>query len=108
MFAHDSRRALDPAHTLEHGTLETLRAALVDQQRVGHEPTAALQHAVAAAAAEARARHLAPEVLLIQLKTLADEVGIRPIDHATQPPTPISVREWMVGALLRGYWQTTD
>jgi hypothetical protein len=108
MFAFDSRRAFDPAHSLGQGTVATLRSALFEQRTAGQEPTAALQHAIAAAATEARGRNLAPEILLIQLKALADEVGLRPIAHATHPAMPVSVREWMVGALLRGYWQATD
>ena len=108
MIAFDSRRALDPAHTLAQGTVAALRNALVEQRSAGHEPTAALERAVAAAAAEARARNLAPEILLIKLKTLADEVGLRPIERATPATAPVSVREWMVGALLRGYWAKSD
>jgi hypothetical protein len=106
MVAYDSRRALDPAQILGHEIIALLRAALRDQRSAGREPIVALQSAVTVAAKEARARDLPPEALLIQLKALADEVGIRPVDHTmADEPRATGVREWMVRALLTAYWQ---
>jgi hypothetical protein len=87
-----------------------LRAALAEQRVAGPEPTVALQRAIAAAAREARARDLPPEALLIQLKGLADEIGVRGPDQTVAPgqTQPPPVREWMVRTLLRAYWQLPD
>jgi hypothetical protein len=110
MVAYDSRRALDPAQILGQETVAALRTALAEQRMAGSEPTAALQRAISAAAREARSRELPPETLLIQLKGLADEIGIRAPEHgvAPGPSRAPHVREWMVQALLCAYWQLPD
>lgn len=106
MVAYDSRRALDPSKLLGSDVVEALRAALLAQRNEAGKPTAALRSAIAAAANQARERDLPPEALLIQLKALADQVGLtarRPEDVSA-----MNVREWMVGALLRAYWQLPE
>jgi hypothetical protein len=110
MVAYDSRRDLDPAQILGQETVAALRNALAAQRLAGAEPTAALHRAIDAAAREARARALPPETLLIQLKGLSDEMGIRAPEHGIAPAatTTPHVREWMVQALLHAYWQLPD
>ncbi|HEY4131821.1 MAG TPA: hypothetical protein VGM50_14475 [Gemmatimonadaceae bacterium] len=110
MVAYDSRRALDPAQILSQESVAALRAALTDQRLAGPAPTPALQRAIVVAAREARARELPPETLLIQLKGLADEIGILQPDQTVAPGQSrmLHVREWMVSALLRAYWHLPD
>lgn len=106
MVAYDSRRTPDPSKLLGRQTLEALRAALVEQRDNGGVARPGLRRAIAAAADEARARELPPETLLIQLKALADEVGLAARQPGDAPAA--NVREWMVGALLRAYWNLPD
>ncbi len=110
MVAYDSRREPDPAQILGQETVAALRVALAAQRIAGQAPTAALQRAIVAAAREARQRELPPETLLVQLKGLADEFGIRASEQTTPvgQPKSLQVREWMVTALLRAYWDLPD
>jgi hypothetical protein len=85
-------------------TVEALRAALDEQRRSGTEPTAPLIAAIHAAAKECRERRLPAETLIIQLKALADDIGMPAI--AAERNHPRAVREWMVAACLRAYWES--
>jgi len=102
MIAYDSRRMPDPAHLLAPATIAALRGALEEQRAAGSDPTPGLIAAINSAATEARERQLPPEALVIQLKTMADDIGL---------PTPVRgpehrrvIREWMITACLRAYW----
>lgn len=105
MVAYDSRRTPDPSQQLGDATLDQLRAGLRTQLRSsGSEPSTELQRAIEHAAREARARGLHPEALLIQLKGLADEVGL-PFPEPGRARRD-TVREWMIGACLRAFWES--
>lgn len=102
MVAYDSRRVPDPESMLRPETITALRSALQEQRRAGIEPVTSLSESIRNAAKEARDRNLPPEALLIQLKGLADEVGLPAVSH--DRPRRREVREWMVTACLRAYW----
>ena len=101
MVAYDSRRQPDPSELLHPDTIAALRAALIAQRAAGPDPLPDLSAAVELAAREARARGLRPEALIIQLKELAEEVGIR---VAAPGFGPRAIQDWMVQACLRAYW----
>jgi hypothetical protein len=102
MVAYDSRRMPDPAHLLSPEAIGLLRAALTEQRSAGRQPTRALVNAVRAASREARERQLPAEALVIQLKVLADEVGLPMMAADIHPGR--EVQEWMITACLRAYW----
>ena len=102
MVAYDSRRVPDPSRLLEPETIDCLRAALTAQRHAGTRPIDQLSDAIHVAAREARSRSLPPEALLIQLKLLSDEVGMVTPDPDRRDR--LHVREWMVRACLRAYW----
>lgn len=104
MVAYDSRRMPDPEHMLRPETIAALRAALEEQRGAGVEPVNSLSEAIRAASREARERHLPPEALLIQLKALADDVGLPLVSASPDRARRREVREWMVTACLRAYW----
>jgi hypothetical protein len=102
MVAYDSRRVPDPSQLLANETIEALRSALIAQRNAGARPIDELARAIHDAAREAKERSLPPEALLIQVKSLADDVGL-PMPDADRTARG-SVREWIVGVLLRAYW----
>jgi hypothetical protein len=106
MVAYDSRRTPDPSHLLQPETVGALRTALTMQRNTRGDASPELTDAIRAAAIEARSRELPPEALLLQLKQLADDVGLAADDPEAAKPRRI--REWMVGALLRAYWSSHD
>lgn len=103
MVAYDSRRTPDPANLLHPETIAALKAALEEQRRSGVQPVPSLTAAIRAAARESRDRCLPPEMLIIQLKAVADEVGMPPVDADRNNSR--AVREWMVSACLHAYWE---
>src|SRR6476620_11758564 len=102
MVAYDSRPVPDPSQALSRQTVDALRAALLAQRAMGVEPIDQLRSAIRIAGAEARERSLPAEALLIQLKQLTEEAGLQHADPDRRSRT--HVREWMVRALLRAYW----
>ena len=104
MVAYDSRRSPDPDNMLRPETVAALRAALEEQRAAGAEPVASLSNAIRVASREARERHLQPEALLIQFKSLADDVGLPLVSPSSDRGRRREVREWMVTACLRAYW----
>lgn len=108
MVAYDSRRTPDPEHLLSSETVEALRVALDDQLAAGAgaEPIGALHDAIRVAAKEGRERKLAPEALIIQLKQLANDVGLPPVEGDRRHRT--NIREWMITTSLRAYWNHDD
>lgn len=102
MVAYDSRRVPNPEHMLRPETIAALRSALEEQRKAGVDPVSSLSESIRAASREARERHLPPEALLIQLKVLADEVGLPAV--SIDRTRKREVREWMVTACLRAYW----
>jgi hypothetical protein len=107
MVAYDSRRTPDPEHLLSPETVEMLRVALNSQLRAGAvaEPIAELFDAVQTAAREARERKLVPEALIIQLKQLANDVGLPAVEADRRRK---NIREWMITTSLRAYWDRDD
>jgi hypothetical protein len=106
MVAYDSRRMPDPAFLLAPATVAALRGALEEQRVAGPDPTPALTVAIRNAATEARERQLQPEALVIQLKALADEVGLPATGRG--PDGRRVIREWMITACLRAYWASFE
>jgi len=106
MVAYDSRRSPNPSQLLSQETVTTLRDALVKQREAGQVPIDDLRAAIRVAVAEGHSRDLPPEALLIQLKALADDMGVAPPEPERR--TRSHVREWMVRALLRAYWDLPD
>lgn len=106
MVAYDSRRTPDPSQLLHPETVGALRTALTAQRTSREGASPQLTEAIRMAAIEARQRDLPPEALLIQLKQLADDVGLAADDPDAAKPRRI--REWMVGALLRAYWASHE
>jgi hypothetical protein len=86
---------------LTEPTLDALAAAFREQREAGFDPLPSLQHAITAAANEARDRGITPEALLIQLKHVVDQSG---------PPAMLgdgqtsALREWMVSACVAAYF----
>lgn len=102
MIAYDSRRSPDPARLLRPETVDVLRSALEEQRRAGNAPVESLAAAIRLAARESRERNLQPEVLIIQLKALADDVGLPALNSGRE--SRVQAREWMIAACLRAYW----
>jgi hypothetical protein len=102
MIAYDSRRMPDPAQLLYPDTIAALRSALIEQRDCGAEPIKSLSTAIQSAAREGRARNLPPQAVLIQLTVLADEIGLPAAAPDCDPKG--HMREWMVTACLRAYW----
>jgi hypothetical protein len=101
MFADDPRPGPDPMTRLSQPVLETLSDCLRAQRAAGREPTPSLHEAITAAAAEARERNMPPEMLLVQLKHLAEEVGI--VKELGQEETN-ALRERIVSACVAAYF----
>jgi hypothetical protein len=100
-----TRSASDSVHLvglLYPETIAALKRALEQQAVAGVQPTLELTDALHQASREARERQLLPEALIIQLKALADDVGLPLADVDSRGPRVI--REWMITACLRAYW----
>ena len=102
MVAHDPRRWPDPEKRLTDRTIASLREAIVAQKNLGPSPSPQLETAIQAAARDARERGINPEVLLVQLKLIAEESGVTPIlgDGASG-----ALREWLVTACVTAYYR---
>jgi hypothetical protein len=103
MVAYDSRRTPDPADLLSPETIAALRTALTAQRAAGADPIAALADAVHKAAREGRDRQLPPEALIVQLKQLANEVGLPAGEEDRRHGK--NIREWMITTSLHAYWE---
>lgn len=101
MVAYDPRRWPDPSMRLSQPTLDALKSALTEQRGAGHEPLPSLKEAVVSAAHESRDRGITPELLLIQLKLLAEEAGFSP---ALGDDRAGVLREWIVSACVAAYF----
>ena len=98
MVAYDPRRWPDADRRLSDTTIDALRAAITDQRKAGRTPTPELEAAIHLAAKDARERAITPEVLLVQLKLVAEEAGMYPtigLDEGTN-----ALREWLVSACV--------
>jgi hypothetical protein len=103
VVAFDSRRMPDPSQLLEPATAAAIKKGFVAQLSAGAvDPLPELIEAIRRAGAEAKARKLLPEALIIQLKALADEAGLPHPDSSASSRQ--SVRQWMVAATLKAYW----
>ena len=67
-------------------------------------PSAELEAAIQAAARDARARSITPEVLLVQLKLVAEEAGVIPAIGMDEPANVL--REWLVTACVNAYFKS--
>ena len=103
MVAYDSRRMPDPSQLLLPATVHDLRAALQLQRQAGQEPVPELRVAIRLAATDARLRTLRPESMMIQLNSLLEEIAV---DQTPRGPVPNrGMREWLVTACFRAYWE---
>ena len=101
MVAYDPRRWPDPSMRLSQPVLDALSGSLRAQRGAGREPSDALQRAIVEAANEARARNMAPETLLVQLKLLAEESGF---SRELGNEEISALRERIVSACVRAYF----
>jgi hypothetical protein len=102
MNAFDSRSEGHSARPLSDPTLTLLRQAVAGRLRDPAGPDGELREALRAVAAEARARELRPEELVIALKTLFDETAARlPGPRAEERSR---LRESIVAACIRAYF----
>jgi len=103
MVAYDSRRAPDPSQLLLPATVDDLRGALRLQRQAGQEPAPELRVAIRLAATDARLRKLRPESVMVQLNSLLEEVAV---DQTPRGPVQNrGMREWLVTACFRAYWE---
>ena len=102
MVAYDSRRTPDPSQLLLPQTATALRDALALQKQAGQLPLPELRDAIRVAAQEARERDLRPENVLAQLNSLLLDAAAESTPQG--PATNRGVREWLVMACLRAYW----
>jgi len=103
MVAYDPRRWPDADRRLRDETIDALRAAIRAQRSRGRTPSAELEAAIQTAARDARERNISPEVLLVQLKLVAEEAGVYPsigLDESAN-----ALREWLVSACVNAYFK---
>ena len=102
MNAHDSGYHREPARSLTEGTLALLRQAI--EQRWG-DPSAAerpLRDALAVVAAEARARTLRPEELIVAVKGVLAELAT--IHPGLTSADELRLRERVVTWCIEAYY----
>jgi hypothetical protein len=102
MVAYDPRRWPDANRRLRDETIDALREAIKAQREKGREPLPELEAAILMAAKDARDRSIQPEVLLVQLKLVAEEAGVFPAMGLDEGVT--ALREWLVSACVRAYF----
>ena len=102
MVAHDPRRWPSADKRLSDETICALRDAILAQKQLGPTPSPQLEAAIQAAARDARERALNPEVLLVQLKLVAEEAGVTPILGDSSAG---ALREWLVTACVSAYYR---
>ena len=102
MVAHDPRRWPAGDKRLSDQTIAVLRDAIVAQKQLGATPSPQLEAAIQAAARDARERGINPEVLLVQLKLVAEEAGVNPVLGESGAG---ALREWLVTACVAAYYK---
>lgn len=94
-----------PGTQLSAATIEQLRTVIAERWRSLEESEAQLRHAVQTAAAEARARALQPEALLLQLRQIEADVFATPnAIRATDEDARRRFHSWLVTACLESYF----
>lgn len=108
MVAYDARRTPDPHRVLSPETAERLRHAIAQHWAAGTESDLApLRDALRAVAAEARARQLRPEEVLVALRDVAAEAaGGQNSIAAADDDTRWRFRTWLVSNCLAAYYET--
>jgi hypothetical protein len=104
MVAYDPRRWPDADRRLRDETIDELRAAIRMQRTKGREPTPELSSAIVMAARDARDRGIQPEMLLVQLKLVAEEAGVYPVIGGPEDGSN-ALREWLVTACVSAYFR---
>jgi hypothetical protein len=102
MVAHDPRRWPPGDKRLSDQTIAALRDAIAAQKQLGATPSTQLEAAIQAAARDARERGINPEVLLVQLKLIAEEAGVNPVLGESGAG---ALREWLVTACVAAYYR---
>ena len=102
MNAHDSGYHREPARSLTEGTLAMLRRAIDERWRIPATPDTELRRALAVVAAEAHARGLRPEELIITLKAMLAELAGRQLNATAADE--LRMREWVVTACIEAYY----
>src|SRR4051812_26456205 len=105
MVAYDPRRWPGEDRRLRDETIEALRAAITTQRTKGREPTPELESAIDLAARDARERGIQPEMLLVQLKLVAEEAGVYPVIGGPDEGAN-ALREWLVTACVNAYFRS--
>jgi hypothetical protein len=88
---------------LSESTLEQLRRAFQERRQSPAVGDSALQAALQVLAAEARARSLRPEELIVTLKRLIDEAS----GSRSGSGDERRLREWIVTTCIRAYFEGT-
>ena len=104
MVAYDPRRWPDADGRLRDETIDALRAAIAAQRTKGRQPTPELTSAIERAAHDARERGIRPEMLLVQLKLVAEEAGVIPVIGGPDEGAH-ALREWLVTACVNAYFR---
>jgi hypothetical protein len=107
MIARDSRGSPEEARVLSDALAQRLREAIADRWRAREAPdvertSAALAVVLREAAAEARARALHPEDLVLAIKAVEGEVTGRPTELT--PGDRNALRAWLVTVCIRAYF----
>lgn len=93
------------ARTLSPETLDALRSVIAERWRDPADPGTRLPELLARAAAEARARSIQPEELLVMLRRIEEEIIAPPGSlRGTDPDARRRFREWLVQSCLRAYF----
>jgi len=104
MVAYDPRRWPDADRRLRDETIDALRTAISAQRSKGRTPLPELEAAIDMAARDARERGIPPEMLLVQLKLVAEDAGVfSGINGAEEGAN--AMREWLVTACLNAYFR---
>jgi hypothetical protein len=90
------------SRSLSEPTLEQLRRAIHERRQSPAVGDAAIQVALQAVAAEARALSLRPEELIVALKQVMDEPRPRPNSSEER-----HLREWIVTTCIQAYFDGT-
>jgi hypothetical protein len=107
MIARDSRGSSEDARVLSDALAQRLREAIGDRWRARQaadveRTSAALAAVLREAAAEAHARALHPEDLVLAIKALEGQVAGRPTELT--PGDRSALRAWLVTVCIRAYF----
>jgi hypothetical protein len=100
--AFDPRSDRPDGRALSDGSTSLLRQAVTSRLNDPAAPETELREALHVVAAEARARGLRPEELVITLKALFDATTVDVAPHGAEEGRKL--REWIVATCIRAYY----